>query len=86
MRSTIKQQNKLLDDIKWAVDLRSRKEAGIFLYSNIAPAFKKYGFTLSHYLNGEFSITVNHSDYHYIGVDDLFTPYTTIAKYKSLNS
>ena len=81
MRTTIKQSNQLLDSIKDCTGIKSRTKAEIFLYSKIAPTFKKHGFILSHYLNGKFSITVNHSDYFYISVDELFTPYMTISKH-----
>lgn len=80
MRSTIKQKNGMLDEIKDAVDLTSRKDALKFLYSNIAPAFSRYGFNLSHYLNGSFTITKDHTKYYYLKIDDLFYPFTTITK------
>jgi len=78
MRSTIKQQNKLLDQIKLDTGLKSRKSALEFLYSNIAPSFKKKGYSLSHYKDGCFQITKDNFRYFTIRHDDLYTPLSTI--------
>lgn len=80
MRSTNRQKNKILDDIKEAADLSSRKEAYYFLYSVAGRRFKRFGWSVSHYLNGAITITNDHLYYRAISADDLFTPLTTIKE------
>ena len=79
-RSTIKEKNVLLDLVKKAVDLKSRKAAEIYLYSTIGVAFKEFGVNLSHYMNGSFTLTMDHANYYYASIDELLTPALTAEK------
>jgi len=83
-RSTIKQQNSILDEIKNSAGLKSRKAAYDMLYSQAGEKFKQLGFSISHYKDGCLQITSNHIDYYTISIDDIFTPRTTVRKIQSL--
>lgn len=76
-RSTIKQQNMLLDEIKDQAGLSSRNKAGEFLYSTIAPSFRSRGYNLSHYKDGCFQLTKDNMRYFSVSCDQLFTPFMT---------
>ena len=76
-RSTQKEINSLLDEIKTELDLKSRSKASEWFYSVVAKAFKREGFTLSYYLNGEYTITNDNTSYKPISFDQLFTPKLT---------
>ena len=79
-RSTIKQQNSILDGIKHAAGLKSRKDAYDILYSQAGKRFKDLGFSISHYKDGCIQITSDHFNYHTITVEDIFMPTTTVCK------
>ena len=80
MRSTIKQQNSILDEIKTEAGLKSRKEAYNFLYGRAAKSFKRMDYSLSHYMDGQLTITKDHLSYRYISVSDMFTPHMTVIE------
>ncbi len=82
-RSTQKQMNKTMDEIKEAMGLKSRQAACNYIYGNSGPAqaFKKLGFSLSHYANGIWTIS-NYTRYGFkwftINLNDLWMPKTTV--------
>lgn len=80
-RSTEKQINKMLDELKIELGLKSRAKSSVYFYSVIAYAFKKGGVSLSYYLNGCYTLTNDHMTYKEITFDELFTPRLTIKKY-----
>jgi len=78
-RSTIKQQNAILDEIMIAAGLKSRRAAYDILYSQSGKKFNALGFSISHYKDGCIQITSDHFIYHTITVEDIFMPTTTVA-------
>ena len=79
MRTTIKKRNELLDYVKINSGLKSRADAGVYLYSVIAKRFKGFGYSLSHYKDNCFTLTKDHVKYYRIKPDAIYTPYTTVS-------
>lgn len=80
-RTTIKEENALLDQLKGEYGYKSRKQARIELYKTIAPRFKRHGYDLSHYKDGIFTLS-NYDKFGFrwfrISAFDMDTPLTTI--------
>lgn len=80
-RTTQKEANILFDQLKSEYGYKSRKEARIALYKDIAPRFKRHGYDLSHYKDGIFTLS-NYNKYGFqwfrVSAQDLDTPLTTI--------
>lgn len=78
MRSTVKQQNAILDQIKHDTGLKSRQLAYEFLYTKAAHRFAKLGYHLSHYKDGCITLTSDHMKYHHIDTSDIYTPHHVV--------
>ena len=63
MRSNQKYINKLLDSIKYDIDLKSRNDASRYFYAVLADNFKRKGYSLSYYKDNNIQITNDHINY-----------------------
>lgn len=76
MRSTQKYINELLDQIKYDLDLKSRKDASRYFYDVLAKQFENKGYSLSYYKDNACQITSDNLRYITVPYDYLWMQHT----------
>ena len=82
MRSTQKFINGLLDNLKWDLNLKSRKDASRYFYTELGHAFERKGYKLSYYLNNQITVTKDNIQFFNVPYDMLWQQHTFIRSIK----